>query len=235
MMSNIISFDEVFSQALKLPGIRIDRKEFLESNFSREFDPDIVNKIVETSPILVGVDSRILNKIARECISYEKFKVSAISAGSGVGGVGTIVPDLCQYIVHVIRIAQKLAYVYGWPELISVDGNLDDETKSILLLFIGRMYGVHKTNMAIQTISAALTKEVVKRLSKAALTKTVAYPLIKEVGKTVGITITKKIAAEAAGKAVPIFACVISGGLTYYNFGKGATKLQESLSKAINK
>lgn len=228
-MSNIISFDELFNQAVKVPGVRIDRKEFLLNNFSREFEPEIVNKIVDTSPIRAGVDKRVLNEIAKECISFERYKVSAISAGTGFGGAATIPADLIQYLAHVLRVSQKLAYTYGWPELISLEKGLDETTKNILLLFIGRMFGVRGTNKLIQALSEELAKKVVKDLSKAALTKTALYPLIKEMAKAVGVKITKKVFADSIGKSIPVIASIISGALTYHNFGSGADKLHESL------
>lgn len=145
-MSNIVPFDfnEVLAVAVKAPMVKIDRAEFLKKNFSREVEPKMVDKIVQTSPIKAGVSEHILKKIARECIKYETYQVSTLSLGTGFGGVFGITADFAQYLVHVLRISQKLAYIYGYPSIISIDGGMDDATKNIILLFIGMMYGVKK-------------------------------------------------------------------------------------------
>ena len=53
--------------------------------------------------------------------------------------------------------------------------------------------------------------------------------LIKEMAKAVGVKITKKVFADSIGKSIPVIASIISGALTYHNFGSGADKLHESL------
>jgi hypothetical protein len=63
-MSNIVPFDfnEVLAVAVKAPMVKIDRAEFLKNNFSREVEPKMVDKIVQTSPIKAGVSEHILKK-----------------------------------------------------------------------------------------------------------------------------------------------------------------------------
>ena len=176
-MSNVVPFDfeEVLAVAVKAPMVKIDRAEFLKNNFSREVEPKMVDKIVQTSPIKAGVSEHILKKIARECIKYETYNVSALSFGTGFGGLIGIPADLAQYLVHVLRISQKLAYIYGYPSMISIDGGMDDATKSIILLFIGMMYGVRKTDEVIAKLSVTLAEQIAKNISREALTKTAWY------------------------------------------------------------
>ena len=204
-MSNVVPFDfeEVLAVAVKAPMVKIDRAEFLKNNFSREVEPKMVDKIVQTSPIKAGVSEHILKKIARECIKYETYNVSALSFGTGFGGLIGIPADLAQYLVHVLRISQKLAYIYGYPSMISIDGGMDDATKSIILLFIGMMYGVRKTDEVIAKLSVTLAEQIAKNISREALTKTAWYPLLKQICKQVGIKVTKDTLGKAASKVVP--------------------------------
>lgn len=54
--------------------------------------------------------------------------------------LGTVPADMVQNFAHMIRVAQKLAYLYSWPDLFSSDGDeMDDATKGVLTLFIGVM------------------------------------------------------------------------------------------------
>lgn len=232
-MSNIVPFDfnEVLAVAVKAPMVKIDRAEFLKKNFSREVEPKMVDKIVQTSPIKAGVSEHILKKIARECIKYETYQVSTLSLGTGFGGVFGITADFAQYLVHVLRISQKLAYIYGYPSIISIDGGMDDATKNIILLFIGMMYGVKRTNEVIAKLSITLAEQIAKNISREALTKTAWYPLLKQCCKQVGIKVTKDALSKIPTKVVLGIGGVVSAGFSYYCFGKGAERLHETLRK----
>lgn len=230
-MSNVVPFDfeEVLAVAVKAPMVKIDRAEFLKNNFSREVEPKMVDKNVQTSPIKAGVSEHILKKIARECIKYETYNVSALSFGTGFGGLIGIPADLAQYLVHVLRISQKLAYIYGYPSMISIDGGMDDATKSIILLFIGMMYGVRKTDEVIAKLSVTLAEQIAKNISREALTKTAWYPLLKQICKQVGIKVTKDTLGKAAGKSIPVLASIVSATLSYICFEKNAERLHKTL------
>lgn len=230
-MSNIVplDFDKVLAVAVKAPMVKIDRADFLKNNFSREVEPKMVDKIVQTSPIKAGVNEHILKKIARECIKNETYNVSALSFGTGFGGLIGIPADLAQYLVHVLRISQKLAYIYGYPSMISIDGGMDDATKNIILLFIGMMYGVKGTEKVIANLSVTLAEQIAKNISREALTKTAWYPLLKEICKQVGIKVTKDTLGKAAVKSIPVLASIVSATLSYICFEKNAERLHETL------
>ena len=229
-MSNIVpfDFDEVLAVAVELPGVKIEREEFLQKNFSSRFDREIVARIVQTSPIRAGVNESVLYEIARECINYEK-KVSALSFATGSGGFVGIPVDLAQYMAHVLRISQKLAYIYGYPEIRSIEGSMDEKTQKIILLFIGVMYGVGGANKVIAEISKSLAGKAGKDILRAALTKTAWYPLLKQVCEQVGIKVTKDALSKIPNKVLPGIGGVVSAGFSYYCFGKGAECLHKTL------
>lgn len=226
-MSNIVpfDFDKVLALAVELPGVKIEREEFLQKYFSSRFDREIVARIVQTSPIRAGVNESVLYEIARECINYEKKKVSALSFATGSGGFVGIPADLAQYMAHVLRISQKLAYIYGYPEIRSIEGSMDEKTQKIILLFIGVMYGVSGANKVIAEISKSLAGKVGKDILRAALTKTAWYPLLKQCCKQVGIKVTKDALSKIPTKVVPGIGGVVSAGFSYYCFGKGGRTL----------
>lgn len=230
-MSNIVpfDFDEVLAVAVELPGVKIEREEFLQNNFSSRFDREIVARIVQTSPIRAGVNESVLYEIARECIDYEQKKVSALSFVTGSGGFAGIPADLAQYLAHVLRISQKLAYIYGYPEILSIEGSMDEKTQKIILLFIGVMYGVSGANKVIAEISKSLASKVGKDILRAALTKTAWYPLLKQVCKQVGIKVTKDALSKTTTKVFPVIGGMFSAGFSYYSFGKGAEHLHKTL------
>ena len=57
----------------------------------------------------------------------------------------TIPADLVQFYWHAIVLSQKLAYLYGWPDLLKED-EADEETKAKITLLIGVMMGAQVAN-----------------------------------------------------------------------------------------
>lgn len=221
--------------AVEFPGVKIDRNEFLQKNFSKYFEPLMVNEIINTSPIEAKVDDKILNEIAINCIDYEKYKVTLLSAGAGVGGITTVPADMVQYFAHVFRISQKLAYVYGWPDIFNcgddIDKTFDEETQKIFFIFMGVMYGVDGAVSILKELNKCLGEKIAKDLIRQSLTKTVWYPVLKEIAKQLGIKITKKNLSNFVYKSIPIISGAIAGGMTYYAFSVGAERLHASLKK----
>ena len=95
----------------------------------------------------------------------------------------TIRGDMAKYYWHTFVLAQKLAYLYGIPDLRDEEGNLSETSQDMLTLFVGVMMGAAAANNVIK----AFAEQVVKRLPRQALTKTVYYPIIKQVAKWIGI------------------------------------------------
>ena len=116
-----------------LPGVRIRRDEFLRQELTKvHASDDIIARSLDTNPAAAGVPLAVLDGLAEETISYETNKSAAISFAAGIPGgfamLGTVPADLMQYYVHAFRIMQKLAYLYGWRELLSDMDEVDDET-----------------------------------------------------------------------------------------------------------
>lgn len=227
-------FDMVLSAAAHLPGIRINRENFLRKELSKFFDNDIVEKAIKTNPAQAGIGQKIIEHIAKSCIKYEATKVTALSTAAGIPGgyamAATVPADLAQFFGHVIRILQKLVYLYGWQELFNDEESYDDETSNQLTLFIGVVFGVNAAQAVIKKLSHAIAIKAEKTLVRKALTKGVIYPIVKKIAQAIGVKMTKEIFAKGVGKAVPIIGGVISGALTLATFVPMSKKLQKHLA-----
>lgn len=226
-------FFMVLKAAMNLPGVRIKREDFLRKELRAHFKEDIVNNAIEKSPAQAGITVDQLENISKSCIEFETKKVSAISAAAGIPGgtamIGTVPADITQYFAHIVRILQKLVYLYGWEELYNSDEDFDDETVNLLTLFIGVMFGVNAANAAITKVAQSAAIRTEKSLAAKALTKGVIYPVVKQVAKILGIKMTKETFAKGVSKVIPILGGVLSGGLTYISFKPSALKLKKYL------
>ena len=109
---------------------------------------------------------------------------------------GTIPADLTQYFAHILRILQELIYLYGWKELNFDSNDLTEETKNLLTLFVGIMFGVDGAINAINKLAGQVAKQIAKKLPQKALTKGVVYPIVKKVATLIGVKMTKDVFAK---------------------------------------
>ena len=235
MANELAIWNKVMSAAMAIPGVKVDRELFLRGELRPYCTKEQMEKAL-VNPVEVISKDRI-EALANACINNHTAKVTAISAAAGIPGglamAATIPGDMAQYYWHTFVLAQKLAYLYGIPDLRDEEGNLSETSQDMLTLFVGVMMGAAAANNVIKNLSKAFAEQVVKRLPQQALTKTVYYPIIKQVAKWIGINLTKGSFAKGVGKAIPILGGVISGALTYASFRPSAKRLQKKLQEQM--
>lgn len=233
------SSETVFSRSLeaitRLPGVRINRAAYLRKSLRRHCTPDQIRQAIEQTPSVAGISAGLIQTIANDSIRHESSRVTGLSFIAGIPGgfalVGTIPADSAQYLAHMLRVAQKLAYLYGWPELFSKEGeDIDDGTQNVLVLFVGVMFGVQAANKGVTLVAAKLAEQVARQLPKQALTKGVVYPIVKTVAARLGVEMTKGVFAKGVSKAIPILGGILSGGLTLATFLPMSKRLQQHLA-----
>ena len=228
-------FSQVLNAAAKLPGVRINRAKYLRVALKRHCTEEQIRQAIAESPAAAGIPLAVIKKVANTSINYETTKVTGISAAAGAPGglalLGTVPADMAQYLGHMLRISQKLAYVYSWPDLFATDGDeIDEATEGILTLFVGVMVGVQFAQGGVAKVSTMIAAQVVKTLPQKALTKGAIYPLVKKVAQLLGVQMTKKLFASGVAKAIPVAGAVFSGGLTLATFLPMSKKLQKHLA-----
>lgn len=233
-----IDSTDIILMAMKVPGIKVNREDFLRKEFFKNHEQAVVDRIVETTPALAGISSDEVDKIADEVIKFERNAVSGISVALGMpGGVAmaaTIPADIAQYYGYMLRAAQKLLYLYGFPELLKENNiMIDTETVNGLTICLGIMNGVAGANNAIKGMSKALANGVEKKLINTALTKGTIYPIVKSVSKWFGVKMTKEVFAGFFKKSIPVVGGVIGGGLTYATFKPCCYRLKDVLKDTM--
>lgn len=228
-MSNLISWDKVMDTAMAMPLVKVNRDSFLIESFeSYGNSSSLTNK----RPIDL-YDKDIVNKVAKSVIDGHLIKATGTSTAAGIPGgltmFATVPADLAQFYWHAIVCSQKLAYIYGYPSLLDENKNVNEETRNHITLFIGVMLGAGAASKAVTEVSKNLAVQVAKRLPQKALTKTSYYPVVKSVGKWIGMSVTKTTFSKGVSKIVPILGGVVSGGLTYATFKPMSKRLQTHL------
>src|SRR6058998_3012521 len=236
-------WNSVLRTALALPGVKVDRKAFLRRALSKHVTEKVLQCAIDTSPAKAGVSKNTIRRTATASIKWHRAGVSTLSFASGLPGgwwiAGTVPADLTQFFWHVLVILQKLAYLYGWPELFSEDSELelDDETLLILTVFVGVMLGAESAAKVLGDIAERAAAQVLKRLPRETLTKWGLYRLAREVAKRIGIKLTEDSFARYLLRIVPILGGIISGTVTWISFSLMTSRLAahlESLPFAAN-
>ena len=234
-----IDIEDIVIKGFKTPGIRINREQFLRKELVKICTEDTIQIAVDKNPMAANIPLEEIDKIADEVIKFERTCVSGISAALGVPGgwamVATIPADIIQYYAYMLRAAQKLLYLYGFPELTSdEDGvKIDSGTMNILIVCLGVMYGVGGAKNALLIMSKALGQGVKKELLKKALTKGTIYPIVKKVCKWFSINLTKEVFSSFFEKAIPVVGGVVGGAITFLSFKPCCDKLKESLQDTV--
>ena len=233
-----IDVEDIIIIALKTPGVNINRADFLETQFMKNYPQEVIQDAIKFNPAPAGITVEEIDKIADQVIQYERNCVSGISLALGMpGGVAmaaTLPADIAQFYGYMLRAIQKLLYLYGFPEINVENGvNIDDETMNIITLCLGVMYGVKGATASLKMLSAALGKGVEKKLLAKALTKGTFYPLVKKIAKWFSVNMTKQIFAGFFKKAIPVVGGVIGGGITYLSFKPCCDNLKKSLQDTL--
>ena len=229
-----VDTEDIIILGLRIPGVHIDREDFLRKQFMKNYSNDVIQDAVKFNPAHAGITVEEIDNIADQVIQYERNCVSGISLALGAPGgaaiFATLPTDIAQYYGYMLRAIQKLLYLYGFPEINVENGvNIDDETMNLITLCLGVMYGVEGSVASIKVLSNALGKGVEKKLLQKALTKGTFYPIVKKISRWFGVYMTKQVFAGFFRKAIPVVGGVVGGGITYLSFKPCCDNLKKSL------
>ena len=230
-----LALESVITSAIQIPGVKVNRNKFLAELFATE---DVaIQEVLDHGPISAGISQERISAIANKHILKRTSQSSVASFAAGIPGglamAATIPADVMQFFGMALRLAQELSYLYGAEDLWQ-GGQVDDEkVQNQLLLYCGVMFGVSGAVSGVRVLSTQIAKTTLKKLPQKALTKTFWYPMIKQIGKAVGIKVTKSTVAKGVSKAVPILGGVISGGLNFASMMPMAHRLMDALDSAF--
>lgn len=234
-----LDIEDVIILGLRVPSIRIQRSDFLRAEFMKRYPKETIDDAIAHTPAHAGIPRADIDRIADDVISFERNCAAGISAALGVPGgaamAATIPADIVQYYAYMLRAAQKLMYLYGFPEIDTCEKgqSFDSETINLLTICLGVMFGVAGANKAIRAFAGALANGMEKKLLRAALTKGTIYPIVKRVFNFFQVKMTKEVFAGFFKKAIPAVGGVIGGTLTYVSFKPCCDKLKASLRETM--
>lgn len=232
MSNETLSWSKILTMVLRMPGVRVDRVAFLSKVLRPYCNNQKLDMLENLRPYSI-VSDQVIDRLADACINKHTVMATTGSAVAGLPGglamAATIPSDLLQYYFHVVVLSQKLAYLYGFPEMCDEDGQLSDVASDLLTIFIGSMMGVHVADQGLNELAKGIATSAVSRLPRVAISKVAIYPVAMHVARLVGAKLTKEGFAKTMGKLIPIAGGLFSGTLTLLTFRPGAQRLKKRL------
>lgn len=226
---SITLWNRVLSTSVNLPFVKVDREEFLTKELTKFCTPMEVMTALDDTPLKV-LSKKEIDKLANSCIKYHLTMVCGTSALMGLPGgwwmAGTIPTDITQFYGHILALMQKLIYLYGWPSLVNVNKELDDESLNIMTLFVGAMMGNKLAIEALTKVVGQVSKNAGIRISEGVMAQ---YAI--KIAQWIGINMTKEGFAKGVGKVLPLVGAPISATITYYTFRPMARRLKAHLDE----
>lgn len=227
-----LNFNKVIKAAMKLPVVTVSREPFLRKELAPYCDPATLNAVIVHGTRGL-VDKKVIDKIATSCIRYQTTAVCSVSALAGLPGgwamAGTIPADVAQFYANAVALAEKLLYLYGWPDMMDENGEVNDATSQIMMLWLGVMLGAQGAEAGVRALLRELAGHVEKKVLEAALARSWVYSLAQQICKWIGVKLTEDGFAKAAGKIIPLVGAPISAGITYFTFKPMCHKLKKEL------
>lgn len=226
--------DDIISNVLKVPGIKVDRAEFLKTTFVHE-DVDI-KKIIEVGPVEANCSEKMLAEKAEQIINANTIETASISFGLGIPGglamAATIPADLIQFYGKVLKMAQELIYLYGAKDLWN-DGMFDNKkVRNQLIMYLGVMLGATGATEAVRLFASHFVKKILEKSTKESLKKKIFTTVAKKIGQAVGVKLVRETTTKGVFKILPVLGGVISGAMTCVSMKNMGKRLADTLYKA---
>lgn len=230
-----IDIVELLQKAAKIPGVAINREEFLKKELDNYCTDEVIALAIKKNPAFADISRETINKIADEVIKSETTKVTSVSAAAGLPGgfamAATMPADLVQYFGFLLRVMQKLAYLYGFERFDLSEEEISPETNSDFIIFLGVMFGVKGANAAVKKVGIVLAHKISKSVTTKAIEKGVLYPVVRKIAQQIGLKLAKQTLTKGLAKTVPILGAGVNGFLTYSSFKPCALRLQKSFKE----
>lgn len=216
-------------KAMGFPYIKVNRTTFLMETYHLS-EVDINGRFAEL------VSLKQMDAAAKEYIAKNVTQSTATAFALGLPGgfamAATIPADIMQNFAFSLRLAQQMAYIYGFDNLYADNNEMDEKARYTMIAFLGVMFAASGSGTVLRAIAPNVGRYVAKQIMSKPLMKTVWYPMLKKItGVVASKAITKKGLQAAATKAVPVIGGVVSAGVNVATMIPMANRLKNELRK----
>ena len=104
-------FGKLADTIMKMPGLRIDRSEYLKKELSPFAPPEVIEQAIKTSPLNAGIKPEDIDKLANAALKYHVMIAASISFLDGLPGgwwlAATIPTDVGQFYLNASNLRRS--------------------------------------------------------------------------------------------------------------------------------
>lgn len=227
----ILLWDEILNLSLKVYGAKIDRQEWLMHRLRPFVDFNTMERLYHETPMEI-LPEKLIDHLAKEEIRRHTRMVTTGSAASGLlGGLSLWVgvpADIVQYYTQLIALVQKIAYLYGWQDLMP-HAEISPETQAQITLMIGGAMGIPNANRALRMTEYRQNPITATEALRQEEGRTTYNRIVAETAMMLSIQISKSIASGVIAKSIPLLGAISSGAISYYTFHPLGQRLRHTL------
>lgn len=227
----------IIRQLLKLPGVKVNRTDFLLKTFEKQIkSKDEKINLLKNGPVAM-FSQEVIEEHAKKIIMGTTHRASMMSFAAGLPGgfaiLGTLPADTIQMYAMTLKMAQELSYLYGSEDIWTEGREVDTEAEDKLIVYLGAMLGVNTAASATRLLSNTMTKVLLEQTGQQAIHQGIIHQVAKKVLKTLGVKSSKKGLSSGMAKLIPLAGGVFSGGLTYFGVKPMGFKLNQVLKDSV--
>lgn len=212
----LTAWSGLLKKTIHLPGTRVNRNAFLKKELIHFYNTEVVQQAIESSPQDAAISSEVLKKVARRCINRHAALITFLSFLAGMPGgwwmLGTIPMDLAQFYCQTLRLSQKLAYLYGYPDIFE-EAESEEPMLRMNLLF-GAMFGSREAALLAGKLSKRLTVQATKELTQRLAARFGVYNLFIQGAKWIGVSLTQESLEAGFFRTVPLVGGFVSAAVS---------------------
>ena len=222
-----ISIEDIIRSALRDPDVVIDREQFIRKELGAFASPEQIGKAVAETPYAAGIDLKKLTDIAKQSIAMEANALSSFSKGSEDSSE--------KYLKQMLRVMQKLAYLYGVPNFTIDADNIPDATMSKILSYGETVFGLNRAKKSVGTAAHTLMDNISGVIEKNTSTegKKRLLPFGRNKIADTAMEIVGKTAHSGISSASEVFGTLFSGGTNQLLFRANADRLRRQFMKTV--
>lgn len=221
---NGITFETLVENAVKIPGVKVNRNEFLIKAFEGE-NVDI-HKLIDDGPVASGVAKSKLDEIATKIVKIRTSESSIASFIAGVpGGLAyavTIPADTIQFFGMCLRMTQEIAYIYGADNFWGNE-QADSFVREQLIMYMGTLFDVNGAASGVRAVIANNDYQL-EDGTWAKAVEVVSKELVKK--------LTTDTAAKGISKIIPVIGGLVSGSYTMITMQPMGNRLCDVMEEA---
>lgn len=224
--------EKAIKAAMNLPGVKVDCDGFLQNNFRKYGNSEQLSS--KSTREIYG--DKEIDEVAKAVVKRHITEVTALSAASGLpGGLWAIpasIGDLSNFYAQLLITAQKLAYVYGMPDILDGKDDLDENAYQTLIVLLGVAAGVEGASQMFAKIAQGAVKQYAKKIAAKPASNMIKQ-IVTKILEFLGKKSTDKAVEGFIKKSIPGVSAIISGALTYASFRPMTKRLKKELKKDI--